>query len=95
MAKRSKNQINNQRIALREALWQSYVTLLRFPIELRPQYINVLMMIRGELAKAIDVGEEHLYEEAEKIAIQLGFIEYANRTSERSIEQTSETPLDK
>jgi len=68
----SKNQLRKGKLAIEEAAWQAYVTLLRFPVEMRPAFIATLDMVRGELSKSTGVREEMIYEEAEKIAERLG-----------------------
>jgi len=78
----SKNQIRKKNLALREALWACYVTLLRFPVEMRPAFISVLDNARQQLALNIGIEEEKLYTEAEKVVEQLGRLELIKPNAE-------------
>jgi len=74
----SKSQIRKRNLAMREALWACYITLLRFPVEMRPAFISVLDNARLQLSINIGIDEEKLYEEAEKVVEQLGRLDLMN-----------------
>jgi len=59
---------------LLQAAWEGYVTLLRFPVEIRPAYISVLERLRKEIALTAGTSEEKIFDEAMKVVTQLGEI---------------------
>jgi hypothetical protein len=70
----SKNQLRKSRDTFRQLAWEAYVTLLRFPIEVAPAYIDVLDKLRAELAYSMGAKEEKIFEEAKKVVEVLGEI---------------------
>ena len=78
----SKSQIRKRNLTMREALWGCYITLLRFPVEMRPAFISVLDNARLQLSINIGIEEEKLYTEAEKVVEQLGRLELIKPNAE-------------
>jgi len=56
------------------AIWQGYVTLLRFPIDLRDRYQSELSAMREALAVSLSKTEEDVQGKAEEWAIKMGEI---------------------